>query len=45
VAGLSGGRNALARDHRGTPLPHTLPEHISIAFSLFMITIVQGLRR
>jgi hypothetical protein len=38
MAGLSGGRDALAWVCRGTPFPHTPPEHILIALSLFMIT-------
>ena len=38
MAGPSQGRDALAWAHRSTSSPHTLPEHILIALSLFMIT-------
>lgn len=38
VAGPSGGGDALAWACGGTPLPHTLLEHILIALSLYMIT-------
>jgi hypothetical protein len=43
VSGPSGGRDASAWAHCGTPSPHTLPEHILLALSLFMITTLKNI--